>query len=88
MITVVTGTLAGQPVTLAWEDGRLSGTQPALDMVRDAQGEFRHPGWPSVEDPDPSVQLEFIVTAMAILDDAEADGDLPTLPPLPDGARE
>ena len=89
MEMTVTGTLFGEAAELTWRDGVVSGTGLALTELLEAKGEvYANPQWPAVHDPDVTQHLDFVVTALAVLDpDARVEGDIPYVEPLPPGAR-
>lgn len=84
MKTRVIGYHLGEVAVLEWEDGVIDGTVAAKAALLDAAGVQRALGWPSVVDPDPTLHLDFCVTALAVMDGGgEIEGDLPYVEPVP-----
>ena len=87
MKTVVRGRFAGMPREVAWEEGRLAGDEDVLAAMRRATGrQAGPPSFPTIENPNLTQHMDFVVTAFAHLEGAELIGDVPPRDPLPEGA--
>jgi len=87
MKTKIVAEFAGLGAILEWEDGVVSGTDLAVAALHDVEGtdQYANPQWPTARDVDLTQHLDFVVAALAVLDNsgkALIEGDLPYVEPM------
>lgn len=81
MFTIV-GEIDGKVEKLTWDDGEVTGTNRATTLYDEVEPERKEPLYGS------TAWSAYLIFVDILFPTSSASGDLPTMPPIPEGAED